>query len=916
MNNIFTKFFFCITLLLFFCLGINAQMQASHWIFGKRGHIEFPFGNYTPNIDFAPSKINSENTITDKIEGSATISDVNGNLLLYTNGLNIYNKYDEKLNEISLRGSLTSTQSSIFIPFPGKYNQYILFTIYQYDLIAPRNDISGLGFGLYYYIIDLNKNNGHGELITPDNNRLLVNTEQKLHATFHQNKKDIWVLTHFEGKFYAYLVTKDGIQSPVISNSNTYVDPKTFTSTSKGFLKISPLGNKIGLSQLNDIDLSTVESLFPFPSEQLSDGFSYFSFLYNNPEHPGQVSLFDFDNSTGLVNNRDLFRFKINAYGLEFSTDGKYLYHQYNEGNYNDAPPVNAILQSSVENINNYNTLISLEQELNKFFLQLSVNGKIYSSSNSTLLSTIDKPKNNFSTTNFLFKNQNINSGAMATMGSPNFISDYLKEEIKILNSFDGINACVNTELKFWINNNEDIISINWDFGNGDFSDEVVPSYTYTTPGFYDVTCTINGVKYYKRIQIHDYINLPNYTLKACDTNNDGLVSFNLEKFINLIGENAAYISFHSIKSDAEENINPIENLLIESNSGVESIWARIINLGGCISFTEIKFEIDVSEIIKDEKDICLDYNNSLMILTKENIESLYTEPIKIYYNSSDADSYQNEITESIVIPDSQNSITLYIKAQNLTECDPLYETTFNFKRPIVIQLEDKTICPFDGSVNYEIPLSSQISKVEWKNETGSVISIENSISIDIDGKYFVTITNQNGCEYTNEFNVIRSQPIDIKHRISNNTLIIEYGSYNVNDYLFSIDDGLTWNSGSTYQNLSLGSYNLLIKEANGNNCLVYKSKFENNILTNFLSPNNDGKNDVWIIKGFETYEWIDIQIYNRKGKQIVNKQITNSNEIWDGKLNNIVQPSDSYWYVLKTSTGEKYTGYVLLKSY
>lgn len=893
-----------------------SQMQASHWLFGKKVHIEFPFGDSNPNLNLPPSKINSENTIVNQIEGSSSISDVNGNLLLYTNGVNVYNRFHEKININNTKGSLTSTQSSIFIPYPGKYNQYILFTINQFDLIAPRNDISGLDFGLYYYIIDLNKNNGHGELIIPNNNRLLRNTEQKLHATFHNNKKDIWVITHFEGNFYAYLVTKDGIQNPILSNSENYIDPKTYTSTSKGFLKISPLGNKIGFTQLNNTDLSTLESIFPYPNEMLNDGFKFYSFLRNNPEYPGQVSLYDFNNTTGLISNKNLFRFKINAYGLEFSPDGKFLYHQYNEySSDSETPPINAILQSSTQNIDDYNTLISIEQPLNNFFLQLSVNGKIYNPVNSNELSVIDKPKNLVNTADYLFKDKKINNLSTLTMGGINFISDYLKEEIKILNTFDGLNACVNTELKFWVNNNENIITINWDFGNGVFSDEKIPSYTYTKPGVYNIICTINGIVFNKKIQIHDYINLPNYTIKACDTNNDGIVSYNLNKFISFLGENAAYLSFHKTKNDAELNINSIENLIIESTSNINSLWARIINIGGCISFTEIKFEINKSEIIDDEKNICLLYSNDTFILTKENIQSLYSEPIKIYSNSNDADAYKNEITTPLIINDTQETITLYIKAEKVTECDSLYKVIFNLNKPIIITLEDKFICPYEGEANYEIPFDSEISDISWRDEFNNTISKSNNISINDEGKYSVTIINKNGCQYTNNFQVKRSSILEFDYKIENSTLILKYPD-NINNYSFSIDEGISWNSGNRYSNLPLGNYDLWIKELNNNECIVAKIKIFNNSLINFFSPNNDGKNDNWSINGFEKYKWIDIRIYNRLGKILINKTINNSNILWDGKVNNLIQPSGSYWYEITTSNNERYMGHLLLKSF
>ncbi|HEY4538637.1 MAG TPA: hypothetical protein VIG94_01355 [Faecalibacter sp.] len=235
-----SKFFYILLILLspfFFSAEVSAQMQAAHWVFGSKGHISFPFGYDSVNTNYRGSLINTSNIPSSNFEGSASISDVNGNLKLYTNGVDVYNGDHIKLNEERLKGNFTVSQSSIFVPVPGKYNQYILFTINAHNLIAPRNDVSvGFDFGLYYYTIDLNKNNGRGKLNIPQNNRLLKRTAEKIAAVYHQNGKDIWVITYFENQFYAYLVTENGIEAPVISQVPYFSSVLGYAANSKGQL--------------------------------------------------------------------------------------------------------------------------------------------------------------------------------------------------------------------------------------------------------------------------------------------------------------------------------------------------------------------------------------------------------------------------------------------------------------------------------------------------------------------------------------------------------------------------------------------------------------------------------------------------------------------------------------------------------
>ncbi|MGO8056139.1 hypothetical protein, partial [Rhizobium leguminosarum] len=66
----------------------------------------------------------------DATEGVATQSDKNGNLLFYTNGIDVWNRNHEIMpNGTGLFGSQTSTQSGIIVPQPGSDSIYYVFTV-------------------------------------------------------------------------------------------------------------------------------------------------------------------------------------------------------------------------------------------------------------------------------------------------------------------------------------------------------------------------------------------------------------------------------------------------------------------------------------------------------------------------------------------------------------------------------------------------------------------------------------------------------------------------------------------------------------------------------------------------------------------------------------------------------------------
>ncbi|MBK7945249.1 MAG: gliding motility-associated C-terminal domain-containing protein [Flavobacteriales bacterium] len=78
-------------------------------------------------------------------------------------------------------------------------------------------------------------------------------------------------------------------------------------------------------------------------------------------------------------------------------------------------------------------------------------------------------------------------------------------------------------------------------------------------------------------------------------------------------------------------------------------------------------------------------------------------------------------------------------------------------------------------------------------------------------------------------------------------------------------------------------------------------------------SPNGDGVNDTWAVRGIEAYPQNDLSIFNRWG-QLVYQADSYSNG-WDGRSRNGQQlPNDTYFYVLNLSGHRTYNGHVILK--
>jgi gliding motility-associated-like protein len=77
----------------------------------------------------------------------------------------------------------------------------------------------------------------------------------------------------------------------------------------------------------------------------------------------------------------------------------------------------------------------------------------------------------------------------------------------------------------------------------------------------------------------------------------------------------------------------------------------------------------------------------------------------------------------------------------------------------------------------------------------------------------------------------------------------------------------------------------------------------------NGFSPNNDGKNDFFIIEGIEKFAENTVSIYDFHGKELY-KTIGYKNN-WDGKTDGKLLMDGTYFYVIDDGEGQTYSGYV-----
>jgi gliding motility-associated-like protein len=102
-------------------------------------------------------------------------------------------------------------------------------------------------------------------------------------------------------------------------------------------------------------------------------------------------------------------------------------------------------------------------------------------------------------------------------------------------------------------------------------------------------------------------------------------------------------------------------------------------------------------------------------------------------------------------------------------------------------------------------------------------------------------------------------------------------------------------------------TYTLIVTSAEGCTSTdeVTVKVLQDVIIPNTFTPNNDGTNDVWVIKHIEDYPGCKIEVFNRWGNKVYDS--TGYSQPWNGTANNGQElPITTYFYTIDLKDGKK----------
>lgn len=858
-----------ITLILACCGVSTAQLETAVWYFGRNAGLDFN----TPE-----PKVLLDGQIKDGLsdvddgkghkrfhgEGMASFSDSLGNVRLYTDGRSVWNAAHELMpNGEDLLGDISSTESAIIVPWPGDLDRYFIFVV---DAQFGEN-------GLSYSVVDMKLDGGRGDIVDGQKNIMLEAPDyngsyvcEKVTAIKHSNGHDFWLLTRTApgNNIVRYLVDKNGVdvasrtEFPISAlnidyqydiDGNTYFDE----TLAIGYMRVSPNGRLVACA---------------------NGGASITTYIDGKETYVNLLEIYKFDPRDGnlepFVTHLDTVSY---LYGVEFSSDVTKLYYTSRRKVFQMD-----LMSDDPETISKSTTFIGEFPQQGRVdtlllgALQLAINGKIYVAQDSyPYLGVIENPREKGQACNYVIDGKYM-EGKFARLGLPNFIPSYLLPPDFVISG-----NCTNSMTIFTCTDDRNITSYKWTLTTvaGDVvatSSEREFSVALNRPDKYRIglEVVVDGFSHY------DYRFFEVYEPPVLNLGDD----------IQICSYDEAVIEPPTSDNDFTFNwLDGGEDVLhITKTSEIHGILHDVHT--GCSTEDIIKVVVvdPVEFSMPEHLEYCHGKTAELTVELDDKISSFI-------WIDGDANHDTHRIFSS---PGEYSAKTVDVEGCEFSRTVKITENPL----PKIAFEGDNIIC-----ANRQRTLDCGIADVKYLWNTGATTR---AIVPDTAGWYKVVVTDAKGCVSMDSIDMeLKTLPLIA---LPPDTVMCDGNVLPLN---------VAWNDAFSYQWQDFsggeefvveqpGTYSVIVNNYCGETSdeifvrYRYCGEF---VFPNIITPNGDGINDFFKIKGLDEFvnDW-NIDIYNREGRRVFHSD--NYHNEW-----NAPDVKDGVYFYIFYKDGDKYNG-------
>ncbi len=347
----------------------------------------------------------------------------------------------------------------------------------------------------------------------------------------------------------------------------------------------------------------------------------------------------------------------------------------------------------------------------------------------------------------------------------------------------------------------------------------------------------------------------------------------------------------------------------------------------GCYSIGELTLRISNTSVNDSQILVCDDdgFEDGFHIfdLTEAETDIMVGLPSSatiVYYENLDDALLENNTITTNYTNTTPYSQTVYARVENDNNCYGIAEIDLIINELPDIETEDLhyyCLNNFPETITIDSNVADTLN-YEFLWSTGEITE---TIEVNEPGVYTVDVADvTTGCIKTRAITVEPSntaniESIQVNDASDNNTVTILTSGEGIYEYaLFNEHGSYTpYQSNNVFHNVLGGIYTVHIRDTKNGCGYTFADVFVIGF-PKFFTPNGDGENDTWNIKGATSLSQSNsrILIFDRYGKLL--KELSPTGEGWDGTYNGQLLPVSDYWFEITLENGRSYKDHFTLK--